>query len=205
MDALSGPDPEALLNSARRGHAEAQGQLLELYRSYIALLARLEVGRRLQAKVGVSDVVQETFLEAHRDFSQFRGTTEAEFMSWLRQILARNLANLVRRHYGTQRRDIRLERAVEDELLESSRALDHELAASQSSPSGRAARREQVVLLTEALDRLPEHYREVIIMRHFEGLPFHEVAKRMQRSVDSVKKLWLRALPRLRNLLGALP
>src|SRR5262249_37657575 len=153
---------------------------------YLALLARLQIGRRLQGKVDAADLVQETFLEAHRDFAQFRGGSESELVGWLRQILATNIANQVRRYYGTQRRDVRLERELAVELDQSSRVLDHGLVASQSSPSQQAARREQAVLLADALGRLPDDYREVIILRHLEELTFPEVARRMERSVDSV-------------------
>src|SRR5438105_6875984 len=106
------PDPEELLRRARAGSASALGELLELYRNYLALLARLQIGRRLQGKVDPADLVQETFLEAHRDFAQFRGSTDVEFAAWLRRILVRNLANLLRSFYGTQGRDIRLEREL---------------------------------------------------------------------------------------------
>src|SRR5947209_19596393 len=108
--------PEELLGRARAGGGLALGQLLELYRSYLALLARLQIGRRLRGKVDAADLVQDTFLEAHRHFAGFRGTTEAEFVSWLRGILAANLANLVRRYLGTRGRDVRLERELAAEL-----------------------------------------------------------------------------------------
>src|SRR3954470_22167833 len=94
----SPPDPEQLLHLARAGDESARGQMLELFRDYLRLLARLELDRRLRGKADPSDLVQETFLEAHRDFPQFRGGTEPELAAWLRQILARNLANLVRRY-----------------------------------------------------------------------------------------------------------
>src|SRR5262245_1804364 len=116
-------NPEQLLDLARAGDGVALGQLLELYHSYLALLARLQIGRRLQGKVDADDLVQETFLEGHRSFDQFRGSTESELVSWLRQILASKLADLMRRYLGTQRRDVRLERELAGELDESSRVL----------------------------------------------------------------------------------
>src|SRR5437660_3236965 len=116
-----GPEPEHLLGLARTGDVEALGQLLRLYDNYLALLARLQIGRRLQGKVDPADLVQETFLNAHRNFPRFEGTTEGEFAGWLRQILAHNLSHLVRRYCGTQRRDVRLERQLADELDQSSR------------------------------------------------------------------------------------
>ena len=195
-------DPEELLARARAGDNAALGALLELYRNYLTLLARLQIGRRLQGKVDDADLVQETFLNAHRDFSAFRGITEGEFMAWLRQILAARLAQLVRRYLGTQQRDVRLERNLAGELDRSSAALGHALPAPHSSPSQRAARREQAVLLADALGRLSGDYREVIILRYLEGLPLADVAQRMGRSVDSVKKLWTRGLVQLRRALG---
>ncbi len=198
-------DPEQLLCLARTGQEQALGQLLELYRNYLRLLARLEIGRRLQGKVDDSDLVQDTFLQAHRHFTQFRGTTEAELVSWLRQILADVVGKLVRRFYGTQRRDVRLERELIAEIDQSSRALGEGLAARQSSPSQQAARREQSVLLADALERLPESYREVIVLVHLEGLSFPDVARRMDRSVDSVKNLWARAVARLKRALRSSP
>jgi RNA polymerase sigma-70 factor (ECF subfamily) len=195
-------DPEALLALARAGDPVALGELLEQHQSYLALLARLQIGRRLQGKVDAADLVQDTFLEAHRNFALFRGTDTAEFVGWLRQILAANLAMVVRRYLGTRRRDVRLERELAVDLDESSRALDRGLMAPSSSPSSRAARREQGVMLATALERLPETYREVIILRHLEGHSFPDVARRMGRSLDSVKNLWARALGQLRRSLG---
>jgi RNA polymerase sigma-70 factor (ECF subfamily) len=181
------------------------GQLLELYRDYLFVLARTQIGRRLQSKIDPGDLVQETFLEAHHHFAVFQGKTEAEFVSWLRQILAGRLAKLVRRYLGTQRRNVRLERDLVAELDQSSRLLDQGLVAPCSSPSQQAVRRERAVLLADALEQLPPHYREVLILRHLEGLSFPEVAQRMGRSLLSVKKLWARALPCLRSALGEVP
>jgi RNA polymerase sigma-70 factor (ECF subfamily) len=198
-------NPGRLLQQARLADGVSLGQLLELYRDYLFVLARTQIGRRLQSKIDPGDLVQETFLEAHNHFGLFQGKTEAEFVSWLRQILAGRLAKLVRRYLGTQRRDVRLERDLVAELDQSSRLLDRGLVAPSSSPSQQAVRRERAVLLANALEQLPPHYREVLILRHLEGLSFPEVAQRMGRSLLSVKKLWARALPCLRNALGEVP
>ena len=179
------------------GRTEGRDQLL-------AQSARgvIEIGRRLQGKLDASDLVQETFLEAHRHFARFQGSSEPQLVSWLRQILAAKVANLLRHYLGTQGRDVRLERELAAELDNSSRMLGAELIAPLSSPSQRAVRREQAVLLANALERLPADYREVIVLRHLEGRSFPEIAQRMRRSVDSVQKLWLRGLSRLRRAFG---
>jgi RNA polymerase sigma-70 factor, ECF subfamily len=202
MSSSATPDPEQLVCLARAGNGRALGQLLEQYRNYLAMLARLQIGRRLQGKVDASDLVQETFMEAHRDFGQFRGSTEQELASWLRRILACNLANLVERYCGAKRRDVRLERELVADIDQSSRVLDLGLVAKASSPSQQAAHREQAVLLADALEQLPADYREVLMLRHLEELSFPEVARRMGRSLDSVKNLWARALAKLRHVLG---
>jgi RNA polymerase sigma-70 factor (ECF subfamily) len=204
MSETADSPPELLLDQARAGDRPALGRLLESYRAYLSVLARVQIGRRLQGKADASDVVQEAFLGAARDFGQFRGTSEGEFRAWLRQILASLLANLVRHYQGTQRRDIRLERQLAVELDQSSVALDRGLVAPQSSPSQQAARREQAVVLADALARLPPEWRDLLILRHLEGLTFPEVAQRLGRTVDSVKKQWPRALAGLRRLLEGL-
>src|SRR5579863_1111645 len=87
-------DLSLLLAEAKIGSQAARGALFEHHRPHLELLARIELGRRLKNKVDPCDLVQETFLEAHRSFDRFRG--EGEFTSWLRTILARRLAHVVR-------------------------------------------------------------------------------------------------------------
>jgi RNA polymerase sigma-70 factor (ECF subfamily) len=198
-------DPEELIQRARSGDTSALGQLLEGYAGYLSLLARVQIGRRLRRKVDSQDMVQETFLEAHRNFALFQGTTEAELVGWLRAILAARLAKLVRRYLGTSCRSLRLERDLAGELDRSSRLLDQGLLGRQSSPSKQASRREEAVVLAAALDKLPPDYRDVLVLRHMDGLRFPEVAQRLGRTLDSVKNLWVRALTRLRGLLGESP
>jgi RNA polymerase sigma-70 factor, ECF subfamily len=192
---------ESLLESSRRGDTMALGHLLETYRGYLRLLARLQINGRLQGKFDASDVVQETYLRAHRDWATFRGCGEDELLEWLRMILAGRVAKAVRRFFGTQRRDVGLERQLQDDLERSSRALRN-LAARGTSPSRTLARHEQGLRLASALDRLPTDYREVIILRQLEELSFPGVAQRMGRSSEAVRKLWIRALSRLRHELG---
>ncbi len=199
------PDPEAVLRQARAGNGRALGELLDLYRTYLRLMARLHLDRQLQAKIDASDLVQETFLKAHRHFGEFRGTTEAEFIAWLRTILATTMANVVRHYAGRKRRDVRLEQQLSGALDRSSASFDGQFPIAQSTPSQQAARRERSVLLADALEQLPADYREAVILRHLEGLdlprsgPAHG-AQRRQR-----EKALARGLARLRELLEEEP
>jgi RNA polymerase sigma-70 factor (ECF subfamily) len=199
MNRSAEQSPERLLLQARQGEEEALGTLLAKYHNYLELLARLEIGRRLQNKVDTADLVQETFLEAHRNFKLFRGSGEQEFVAWLRSILAAKVSNLVRHYIGTQGRDVRREQGLEINLDQSSRMIDRGLMALGSSPSQKVMRSETGVLLAEALAQLPEDYRDVVMLRHLEELSFPEVAERMGKTVDSVQKLWVRALLKLRE------
>lgn len=195
-------DVERMIEAARAGDAAALGRLLELHRNYLRLLARIEIGRRLQGKLDASDLVQEVFLDAHRYFPAFRGAAENQFVRWLREILAGNLANHVRRYFGTQARDVRLEQELTLDLEQSSHGLGLVAVDPHSSPSQQAIREEQSVLVAEAMARLPADYQSVIFLRHVEGLTFPQIAARMGRSEDSVAKLWLRGLTRLRREFG---
>ena len=198
-------DPDMLLSLAKAGSGPALSRLLDRHRGALEVQARLQLSRRLRAKLDIEDLMQELSLEAHRDIAQFRGRSEGEFVCWLRKVFATILSNQVRRYLGTRRRDLRREQPIAIGLDDTSRAvIDRRLVAPQSSPSQQAARRERAELLAEALDTLPQTYREVIVLRNLEGLSFSDVAARLGRTEDSVKNIWLRALSRLRRMLGDL-
>jgi RNA polymerase sigma-70 factor (ECF subfamily) len=176
---------------------------MALYQNYIAMLARLQINHRLRGKLSPSDIVQETFLTARQRFAQFRGNCEEELIAWLRKILATRIADFVR-HYSAERRDIALEQELDAELDGSAQVLAQGLRAKTSSPSQHAMHREQGVLLADALAQLPPDYREVIIRRNLEQQSFAEVALGMDRSMNSVRNLWTRAIAKLRLSLGEL-
>jgi RNA polymerase sigma-70 factor (ECF subfamily) len=172
----------------------------------LELLAATQIDRKLLARSSPSDVVQETFLEAHRDFAQFRGESLPEFLAWLRRILVNNLSRLVERHVLTGKRDVRRETSLEgmEAALERSTArLESVLVDQGASPSTSAQRREYAIILADQLAELPHDYRDVLVLRHLEGLPFGEVAARMDRSPGAVRMLWLRAIGQLRERLDA--
>jgi RNA polymerase sigma-70 factor, ECF subfamily len=192
---------ERLLRLAHDGDREALGTLLELYRRHMSLLARTQIDPLLRVKIDESDLAQDTCLEAHRHFDQFRGTTEAEFGAWMRKILAGLLANSIRRYKGTKQRDVRRERSATGDASGSSVVCAVEAIARDGTPSEQAVERETAVQLALAVDQLAPDYRQVIDLRNLEGLSFVEVSEKMGRSVDSVEKLWTRALGKLRRVL----
>jgi RNA polymerase sigma-70 factor (ECF subfamily) len=197
MHALASPRPDSLLRRARAGDVKALGDLLSMYRDYLKLLAKLQIDRKLRRKLDASDVVQDAMLMAHRNFGIFRGTTEYELLAWLRQILATSMAVVVRHYFGTKQRRMDLERELRHDLDDASRVL-HVRLVQKSTPSSMAMKREEGVVLANALAQLPKHYREVLVLRHLEGLGMAEISERMGRSIDSVKKIWSRGLIRLR-------
>ena len=201
------PDPQQLLAEARTAPEAVLGELLQLYGNYLRLLASAQLDAKLRARVSPSDVVQETFLEAHRDFPQFRGQSEREFLAWLRKILANNLARLVERHILAEKRAVHREVSLEGmgaAIERSTARLDAVLADGAASPSTSASRREYAVILADQLAEMRPEYRDIIVLRHLEGLAFKEIAERTDRSEGAARMLWLRAINRLRQQLDEL-
>jgi RNA polymerase sigma-70 factor (ECF subfamily) len=186
-----------LIRAARAGDGEALERLLRRFRGYLGFLAREGIDTTVGIKADASDVVQDALLLAYRKFEQFRGGTEAELAAWLRRIVARSLAMLVRRYRGTAARDVRRERAIEGLLGRSSTALGRLLTARNGTPSQAVGKRERDVILADALEKLPEDHRRVLELRSFRGLEWEEVAKLMDRSSEAVRKLWGRAVKNL--------
>jgi RNA polymerase sigma-70 factor, ECF subfamily len=196
----SGKDLSRLIERARHEEPGALDRLLDSYRNYLRLLARTGIDVSLQGKADPSDLVQDALLKATQRFGQFRGSTEAELAGWLRQILARCLADFVRRYRTGGRRTGR-EQSLDQLLNRSSQAMEQVLATNGTSPSGSAERRDLGVVLSDALAQLSEDHREVLVLHHLEGLDWDAVARRMGRTPNAVRKLWTRALNQLRLLI----
>lgn len=202
MTATNSPIPfKDWLQRARNGDSNALGMLLDGYRNYLRLLARMQLSRMLQVRISPSDLAQESILTARTAFGGFRGSTEPQLLGWLRKILATELIDATRFH-SAKRRDIGQEQRLDDAIEQSSVDMGLVVTAPISSPSQAAIRRERSILLAEALDRLPADYSEVIVQKHLESRSFPEIAERMDRSVASVKSIWTRAMTKLRYELG---
>lgn len=186
------------IQPARNGSAEALGAILDLARDYLLGVANRELGSQLQAKAGASDVVQETFLEAQRAFSRFKGESAQELLAWLRGILLNKMSELNRRYQGTEKR--RVNREVPLEEPQSGTFVAHPTPPSDTpSPSSIVSVQEEARLVQQALEKLPEHYRQVIVWRQWDDLSFEEISVRLGRTTDAVRMLWWRAIERLQQ------
>jgi len=174
---------------------------LERYRSYLRLLAEARLDRRLQSKLDASDIVQQTMLQAHQAWPQFRGASEAEVAAWLRQILARNLLHTVRDLHRA-RRDVLRERSLEAAVDESAARLEVWLAAEQATPSQQAVRTEQALHTAEAVQSLPEAQRQAIVLYYWQGCSLAEIGEVLGRSPSAVAGLLHRGLKQLRRPLA---
>jgi RNA polymerase sigma-70 factor (ECF subfamily) len=197
-------DPASSLEADDEGGRTCDGggggteKLLEACRQYLLMIANDVIGTQLQAKVGASDLVQDTFLEAHRHIAAFRGQTRAEARAWLRRILECRVANVRRWYLGTEKRAAVREVTLET-LARGREASAEFLASSSLSPSIHAVRKEWAQVLEEALLRLPENYRQAVRWRHQDRLAWDEIGQRMGCSAGAARKLWSRAIGLLRR------
>jgi RNA polymerase sigma-70 factor (ECF subfamily) len=182
---------------------EDAGRLLEGCRQYLLIIANEVIGPELQAKLGASDLVQDTFLEAQRHLDAFRGRTKGELRAWLRRILECRLANIRRCYLATEKRAASREVTL-DQFADESGVKLEALECRSPSPSNHALRSEWVEAVEEALERMPEHYRQAVCWRHQEQLSWEEIGQRMSCTADAARKVWSRAIQQLRRELGPL-
>lgn len=206
--------PIELLSKAKAGELEALGELCALYRNYLRMVVRTGLGPRLRERVEMSDVVQEVLVEVVRQFPQFTGQNEAALVGWLRRLVGQKLADLGRYHSRAKRAGaataLPLDGAA-SELAggpgsgeEGGRIIDM-LALSQTSPSQAASRREQIVLLADALAALPEAEADVVWLYAAESLSFEAIGERFGVSRKSIRAIMGRGLKRLRRSMEGPP
>jgi RNA polymerase sigma-70 factor (ECF subfamily) len=182
-------ESEHWLAAARAGDRAAFGQFVEGYRAYLKTVAHRVLAERLPSDG--SDVVQNGLSLAFEHLAQFRGQEPAAFLGWLASIVRNEALRVLRR-------------ADREQPLPDGPA-GGEVPGSSSSPDARASRREEAARLLAALQRLPEDYRTVIELRNWQELRFEIVAQRMGRTSPAVRKLWNRAMDRLREEVGDEP
>lgn len=176
----------------------ARAEEIARYEPYLRMLARMQMRASYKAKLGASDIVQQTMMQAVAAIDQYRGTTEAEWRAWLRKILVRQMCHLDR-DLHRDKRDIRRERSMEQRVAQSSMRLEGLLAGDVGTPSQHAMVGESLVSLAEAIESLPEAQRDAIAMHYLEGLKLSEVAERMDKTTGSVAGLLHRGMKQLRQ------
>ncbi len=203
-------DAGQLVEEAATGKASAtlnpgedgdHGQLMEGLRQYLLMMANQVIGPELQAKVGPSDLVQDTFLEAQRHPGGFQGRSEPEIRAWLRKILECRLANLRRSYLGTEKRAVAREVTLETVGLQSGLAAAI-VASPAQSPSTHAVQNERAETLKRAMQRLPEHYRQAVAWRQEDGLSWEEIGRNMSCTAEAARKVWSRAIVQLKREVG---
>jgi RNA polymerase sigma-70 factor (ECF subfamily) len=188
----------ALLSQARAGDKRAFDRLFALCEGQLRRFVDLRLDPKLRPRVGASDVVQEAHLEAVRRLDDFLDKPSLPFKLWLRQITLDRLLMMRRRHVGAARRSLAREAALPDG---SSCALARQLIAAGSTPSQQFGREELGRRVREAVARLAEADREIILMRTFESLAFEEIACLLGVEAAAVRKRHGRALLRQHKIL----
>ena len=203
MTSVHGPDTDHLLEQVRQGDAAARQELLARHRPRLRRMVALHLDRRLAARIDPSDVVQEALAEADQKLADYARRRPLPFYPWLRQLAWDHLIDLHRRHLHAGKRSVTRE---EPDVLrlpdESAAKLASRLVDLDSSPSASLVRRERCRRVRQALDELPERDREVLVLRHLEQLSTAEIAAVLGLREGAVKVRHLRALRRLRALLG---
>ncbi len=190
-----------LLQQARNGDGGSLGVLLRKYFRYLNSLSHGHLDDRIEIRVSASDIVQETLLEAHRDFSKFSGTSIEEFTGWLRRILFNNLATAIEKHVLADKRDVRKQRSLDQAVGDADHSkarLARYLQQDVTSPSTPMQRDESLDQLSFAINQLPPEYQQVIRMRHFDDLSFSQIAEKLDRNSGAVRMMWVRAVEKLR-------
>jgi RNA polymerase sigma-70 factor (ECF subfamily) len=197
------PDTDQLLERVRRNDRDARGCLLQRHRGRLRALIALRMDPRLAARIDPSDVVQESLAEADRRLADYLRTRPLPFYPWLRGLALERLAQLYRTHVRARKRSVeREERSLPLFPDDSVRELAERLAGHGSSPSGHQRHEDLRQRLRDALDRLAERDREVIVLRHLEQLSVRDIAAVLGVSEGAVKVRHMRALQRLRKLLS---
>ncbi len=186
-----------LARAAREGDRSALGALLESFRSYLQLFSDRQLWSDLKPKCGGSDLVQQTFLDAQQAFPRFVGSTPDELRVWLERILLNNLGDLARQFRGAEKRQLQREISLAGRRAEIDTPVD------RSTPSKKVIAREEEERLRRGLARIPDDYRQVIVMRNLERRPFEEIGVALGRSTGAAKKLWSRAIVRLKDEMKA--
>jgi len=190
-------DWSALLDASRAGDDEAFGEICDRLTEYLLLTASSRLGGGLSAKLGASDIVQQTLLEAQQDFTDFRGTSENEFRAWLVRLVQHNLIDSTRHFQKAAKRDTSREIALGMGDVEDT------CPGSPKTASSIVRRLETDDELLRAVARLTARRRRIIDLRHWQGLSFAEIGKQLEVTEAAARNLWMRAVAELRKTLAS--
>jgi RNA polymerase sigma-70 factor (ECF subfamily) len=175
-------------------------QALEKYRTYLETLTFLQIDPRLRSKFGMSDIVQQTLVDAVPDLERLQALDDSGRKRWLRRVLVNNLLQEVEK-WRAQARDPGREQSVEAAASESSVRLHEWLAAEDTSPSERLVRKERKLRVLEALAQLPGREREALILQQYHGWTLDQIAEHLECTSKAVAGLQARGRARLRESL----
>ncbi len=201
------PAENRLADRVRAGDPEALAELFTAYRDRLRRMVVIRMDRRLQGRVDPSDVLQEAHLDAARRLEEYAREPKVPPFLWLRTLVGDRLLKLHRLHLGTQMRDLAREVSLFREPLPaaSSAALAAQLLGKHTSPTEAAVRAERMLRVQEALNALEPIDREILSLRHFEGLSRAEAAQALGIEEAAAAKRHVRALARLKSVLEAMP
>jgi RNA polymerase sigma-70 factor (ECF subfamily) len=205
--AVGQSDERRRLTRAVAGDQAAWFQILAPHRNRLRRMVALRLDQRLNGRIDPSDVLQEAFLEAARDLPKYLERPEQPVFHWLRWLTGMALKLTHRRHLGVQARDAGCEVRLMDRPWPeaTSAALAAHLLGRDTRPSVAALRAERQRRLQEALNAMDPVDREVLVLRHFEELTNAEVARELNLQESAASKRYMRALHRLKEILGSLP
>ena len=197
LDIKSCESPFAgILERAKTGDPSVVGQLYEISQKYLLLIANQNLDPVVQQKLGASDVVQQSMVVANHKIGGFNGKTKGEFLAWMRKILINECRQAVRGFRKTEKRNVGRERSM---AIPGSESGEVQLVDRFLTPSSEAATNEQLCLVADALQQLPDIDRRVIDMRNWQELSFDQIGIEINKSPDAARKIWSRAILRLES------
>lgn len=193
-----------LIRRASEGDESALDHLFCTHRDRLLRMIRLRLDRRIQGRLDSSDVLQEAYIDVFQNLREYVNAPSTSFFIWLRNMVGLKLAEVHRRHLGTQKRDAKRDVSIYRGALPAvnSVSLAAQLLGQMTTPSQVAVKTEMRVRLQEVLDCMDDIDREIIAMRHFERLNSQETADVLGMSKSGASSRYIRAMKRLKEELS---
>ena len=196
---------QELLMGVKAGDDDAVNGLLDRHREAVRRLVQMRLDRKIRQRVGVSDVVQDVLISAHRRLQDYLKSPAMPFHLWIRQITKDRIIDAHRRHRVSAKRSVDREQPahVPANMDHSSLAIANQLVDGEITPMAAATQRELASRVEQTITELPEQDRDILLMRHYEFLSNQEVAEALGLSQPAASMRYLRAIRRMRELLLA--